>query len=657
MEPPAPALSSPCSEPKRAKLDSDYDDDDAMEVDHAVATATSISLKSTPTSISLKSTRETSDRDVLTHLRAIVLRVEDYDSTTLGGHLKGLEFLQVDSLSRNKDEILDQVLEIYMQARKLEAQRIPTLGDLVDERYCEAAIEIRNAILHSELEEIGEEGMRIYKGFVPDVQNAGNFSRVLLRPEDTAFWDRCIELSLKGHPVCGVGNPGIGKTTTVIYLLERLVRDLQKPVVYTIRKKEGRDIFYEFIPVIADGELEDITVNVYRIVSTYKKDTIATLNSEDTFYVVDPGTYEHSCDDRDEDIKARFVMAASNNSDHWGGNNFQKSRVPATPLFGTTFSTKKGILVYGCLWTEPQVLLAKPYLGPLKGIPANELLHRFRIVGGSLRDLMAYDEVAFTDLVDTGLGLEPFIVHELVEGRHKFTFKKDAPSSVLIAIGPCDDSLTRVKIMLKSDYVEERLARKYLQTKWYEALDEGNAGNRGNLFESYIRDKFSQGPVKFSCDEARESLRERPLTETGKPSTQRKQNYQKVPQEISVGSPRTVARVSNMIEEVRTDTSQNFLYYSKDEREPLIDMIFRVDDGFHAIQSTIAKSHKAKADKIRTLKERLQLGDGSNLRIYFGVPTSRFEEFVTDPANPLLDESDLSNVYIYHISVSAAGNR
>ena len=117
--------------------------------------------------------------------------------------------------------------------------------------------------------------------------------------------------------------------------------------------------------------------------------------------------------------------------------------------------------------------------------------------------------------------------------------------------------------------------------------------------------------------------------------------------------PRTVAGVLNMIEEVRTETSQNFLYYSKDKSEPLIDMIFRVNDGFHVIQSTIAKSHRAKADKIRTLKEQLQLEDGSNLQIYFGVPTSCFEEFVTDPVSLLLDELDLSNVYIYQISVSA----
>jgi hypothetical protein len=54
-----------------------------------------------------------------------------------------------------------------------------------------AAIEIRNAILYSDLKYIENEksGMKIYKGRVPDVQNPGLFTRVLVlvRDEDEAF--------------------------------------------------------------------------------------------------------------------------------------------------------------------------------------------------------------------------------------------------------------------------------------------------------------------------------------------------------------------------------------------------------------------------------------------------------------------------------------
>ena len=80
----------------------------------------------------------------------------------------------------------------------------------------------------------------------------------------------------------------------------------------------------------------------------------------------------------------------------------------------------------------------------------------------------------------------------------------------------------------------------------------------------------------------------------------------------------------------------------------LIDMIFRVDGGYDAVQSTIGRSHKASAAKIRVLKDGFKLRDDESLRIFFAVPVSRYKEFETAPANPLHDEPDLANVF--HLS-------
>ena len=65
--------------------------------------------------------------------------------------------------------------------------------------------------------------MMVYEGFVPDLQNPGATTRIVVRDEDQRFWNRCIELSLDDHPVCGVGNPGIGKSTTAFFLLQSLL--------------------------------------------------------------------------------------------------------------------------------------------------------------------------------------------------------------------------------------------------------------------------------------------------------------------------------------------------------------------------------------------------------------------------------------------------
>jgi hypothetical protein len=49
-------------------------------------------------------------------------------------------------------------------------------------------------------------------------------------------------------------------------------------------------------------------------------------------------------------------------------------------------------------------------------------------------------------------------------------------------------------------------------------------------------------------------------------------------------------------------------------------MIFRVDGGFDSIQATISETHNGEAEKIRTLKTELGLGEGMTLRIFYALP-------------------------------------
>ena len=201
-------------------------------------------------------------------------------------------------------------------------------------------------------------------------------------------------------------------------------------------------------------------------------------------------------------------------------------------------------------------------------------------------------------------------------------------------------------VTLNSDCVEEQLSKKYHKSSWYAILDEDNSGNRGNLFEAYLRAKFSQASVTFSSVETRESLRKKPA---GKKNE--KKNCRPVSNHITVGSARTVVQVSNMIAAVRNDETKENMYYSKNEREPLIAMIFRAEDGFYSIQATISENHQCEAEKIRTLKRELGLGVGMTLRIFYAAPLSRYKNFATSPVNTLLEQADLGNVVICHIGV------
>jgi hypothetical protein len=47
---------------------------------------------------------------------------------------------------------------------------------------------------------------------------------------------------------------------------------------------------------------------------------------KNSYYVVDPGDFEGNCRNEPYRYKAKFIMAASNDEDHWGGASFEKYR-------------------------------------------------------------------------------------------------------------------------------------------------------------------------------------------------------------------------------------------------------------------------------------------------------------------------------------------
>ena len=194
-------------------------------------------------------------------------------------------------------------------------------------------------------------------------------------------------------------------------------------------------------------------------------------------------------------------------------------------------------------------------------------------------------------------------------------------------------------------YAEERLAERFLKLSWLAVLDEDNAGNRGNLFEAFVRVKFSQ-PVVLKID--RESLPYAPVNARAN----QKKNFVKSSQAIDLSSKRTIVRVAGPNESVKGSTNMDLLFYSKNESEELTDMIMRVVGGYLAVQVTIQKKHSASPDDMRSLVQALNLQHHERLTIIYVMPKSRLAAFETSPVNPLLEAPDLAeNVVIYHMAI------
>jgi hypothetical protein len=88
-------------------------------------------------------------------------------------------------------------------------------------------------------------------------------------------------------------------------------------------------------------------VKVYKLYTVDKESKIPSMKKGGAFYVVDPGEYKESCDDTDDLFKARFILAASNDSRHWGEKEFTKFRGPSSeiPWLQSRTTIKKGKLV------------------------------------------------------------------------------------------------------------------------------------------------------------------------------------------------------------------------------------------------------------------------------------------------------------------------
>jgi hypothetical protein len=210
----------------------------------------------------------------------------------------------------------------------------------------------------------GSDGMSVFKDIV-NLETGRMGPNVVVRNITVPFWQACIDLvdtpQLR-YRVCAVGSSGIGKSSCTPVLIRMLLKR-KATVVYLIRSYQKASFCYEFIPN-ANGS---VTTRLYP-----EKEgicNIASLNSESTYYVVDPGHTQDSCNPA-SDFQAKVIIVASPDSRRWGDGEFRKAR-----------GTVMGFFKYFPVWELSELLAARMFF-PLSIDEEEVVVQRYSEIGG-----------------------------------------------------------------------------------------------------------------------------------------------------------------------------------------------------------------------------------------------------------------------------------
>jgi hypothetical protein len=511
---------------------------------------------------------------------------------------------------RKKEEDLRKERKALMEDRFLPA-RPPEASDLADRaRAC--GRQFVESIIIKDLEVIdGSDGMQVLRN-VFNLETKTTFNLVI-RSFAMEFWKSCIsivdtpEASIR---VCVVGTPGIGKTS-MIPLLIRMLLKAKKQVVYIYRSSSKSSWFYEFTP----GENHIVDVNVYPEAVNYF--SIPSLQTAETYYIVDPSNTKKSCCP-EVDFLPKTIIVSSPDSRHWGGSAFGKRR-----------ENTYGQFMFFPIWTLKELLDARPELG--EHLTEDEVCERYRYFGGVPRHVFTKHNIENNlfaqDIAIRGLTPEQAKKIALHDMDAVGTLNENQPKSAVIGIN-CQPhhGFMRYEIVVVSALVAEKVYSKFMADLWSVMLHSNDHG--WAIFEAYTRHLMTQPTTLYG----------------GRKCVGKKHQDYKNGIQISLGGCTGVRLALDIV--AAASNEENVVFHSVDRRHPLIDFAYQDKHKvLHAFQVTLATNHSCNIEHVKQLLNQVQF-----LRLYYLIPGEMFKTFVTNPTHPGNELGGLQ-VEIFHVLV------
>jgi hypothetical protein len=450
------------------------------------------------------------------------------------------------------------------------------------------------------------DGMNVLKG-VKDIRG-GPAVNIILRWTTEPFWEACKLLADKGHRVCAIGSPGIGKSTTTPVLI-KLLLGKGITVVYLKRTTNSTGFYYQFTPNVATGATD---------VMLFSEDTkdahVEALTQEATFFIIDPDETDTTCNPSPF-VKARVIINASPDNRHWGKNEFAKARDGYTG----------GQFLYFPLWSLAELLAAAPLIDA--DVDAETVRTRYRLVGGVPRFVFAPSVEPAVKQLRTAVGkLSATQALSIATGKvaELETSDDTQPQSAIMGYSASAD-YTKGNAVIISDLARELVVTTHANQLWGVMLAETKSSPRGYLFESYVRNLMLQSG-KYESRGAvgkKKKGEEPPVTQLSS----------------ELGGCTGIRLVLDVLAALR-EGEYGVVYHSCDNAFPLLDFAYKkMEDGvcvFTLVNATVGKSHDAALEKITRACNSL-VGDTEIVHrvcLVYAVPMGIFQDFMTNPVEP-----------------------
>jgi hypothetical protein len=488
---------------------------------------------------------------------------------------------------------------------------------------------------------------------------------LVIRRVTEPFWSACVHFALEGSGrVCAVGAPGIGKTTSIPFLIYLLL-SMERTVVYLLRTKANNNWYYEF--TLTPQASMPYSCQIYPE-ATVPSD-IPSLKDPESFFIIDPGSTTDSSDP--EALEAKLIIVSSPNSKHWGGGSFSKI---GPGYYGGTF-------MYYPIWSLDELLAAQSILN--KELTELAVRQRYFNIGGVPRHIFYGYEDA---LRAQGLAINKLTTAQTVEFVSSnvdgvLTIEEDEPKSALYGLTSSEKTQFReFSAVPVSTGVMAKIFEKFLRNIWVQVTS-GQAPEFH--FEQYTMHFLAIQERMLSVRECVGTTEKVvPVKARGKKKENNvdKENGEEENDgavEINIGANEEDTPVPKkerkVVEAVYSQISQtklggqgmeikytwdvigqaiqqpNIMFCPFDTNNPLIDFAFSTKDGgnvhIHAFQATTGRQHSAYKKQCDDFEK--EIGNCST-SVYYLVPHWQFGKFKTNPVKPF---NESQSVRVYHVNI------